>query len=297
MKTNNFFINFIIVSPQPVYVDYIGGITVAHTLANAISSLGENVYLYADSTHPNYNIQCIPWNSQVDFDEENTIVILIAGAGEHTYLPHIPEFLTNAKNIVRWLVNHQVKPYPTENKFYKFHKYWDTLDNQNIDGYLSVIEINKDLFFNRNQPRKGTCYLIKGNLDEEPERAIHSPEDLCIDNHLYSLPNHERMKYLADIFNSSETFISYTHLTFASVLAALCGCKSIIIPKSNIDKEKFHNEIWCSKNGIAFGMDDLPRAIETLPLVPSMVDKYLEVTQPNQIKQFVKNSYEWLNKN
>jgi hypothetical protein len=294
MKTKDFFINFVIVSPQPVYVDYIGGVTVAHTLANAIASLGENVYLYADSTHPNYNIQCIPWGSKVSFDDENTIVILIAGAGEHTYLPYIPDFLKESKNIVRWLVNHQVKSYPPHNKFYKFHKYWDTLDSQNVDGYLSVIEVNKDLFYNRNQPRKGTCYLIKGNLDEEPERAIHTPNDLCIDDHLYSLPNHERMKYLADVFNSSETFISYTHLTFASVLAALCGCKSIIIPKSGISKEKFHNEIWCSKNGIAFGLDDLPRAIETLPLVPSMVEDYLSITQPNQVKQFIQDLYNWL---
>ena len=54
---NNFFLNFIIFSPQPVYVDYIGGVTVAHTLANLLSELGENTYLYSNSTHPNYNVQ------------------------------------------------------------------------------------------------------------------------------------------------------------------------------------------------------------------------------------------------
>lgn len=294
---DNFFINFVIVSPQPVYVDYIGGITVAHTLANALTELGENTYIYANSTHPNYTTQCIPWDTKIDFDNENTIVILIAGAGEHTYLHNIPDYLLNAKHIVRWLVNHQVKPYPQDNKFYKFHKYWDTLESQNIDGYLSVIEIDKNLFYNKNQPRKGTCYLIKGNLDEEPERAIHSPNDLCIDNHLYSLSNSERMKFLANIFNSYERFITYTPLTFSSTLAALCGCTSIVIPKSNFNKQKWQEEIWCNKYGIAIGLEDVPRAIDTLPLVPSMIDDYLKNTQPTQVKQFVEDCYQWLNKN
>ena len=291
---DNFFLNFLIVSPQPVYVDYIGGVTVAHTLANVISSLGENVYLYANSTHPNYNINCIPWGTAINFDNENTVVILIAGAGEHTYLPNIPDYILNAKNIVRWLVNHQVKEYPKENKFYKFHKYWNTVVSQKIDGYLSVIEVDENIFYNKNQSRKGTCYLIKGNLEEEPERAVHTVNDFCIDEHLYRVPSQERMKYLSEIFNTYERFISYTPLTFTSVLAALCGCTSIIIPKSNFNKQKWLDEIWCSKYGIAIGMEDIPRALETLSLVPSMIENYRKNTQPSQVQKFIQDCYTWM---
>lgn len=287
---------FVVVSPQPTYVDHIGGITVAHTLAHQLQLFNEEVYIYADSTNPKYLLKCIPYGSTFDIDD-NTIVILIAGAGEHTYLPHIPKFLTEAKNIVRWLVNHQVKPYPEHNRFYKYHTYWNTLPTQRIDGQLSVIEMNSDLFYNKQYSRKGNCYLIKGNLDEEPERAIHSQNDVCIDYYLHSLPGHEKTKFLSHIFNVSEVFISYTPLTFASVLAALCGCISIVIPKSNFDKDKWKSEIWCTKYGIAVGIDDIQWAVDTMPIVPSMIDQYVNITQPNQIQQFIRDSYSWIETN
>ena len=83
-------------------------------------------------------------------------------------------------------------------------------------------------------------------------------------------------------------------MTFTSVLAAMCGCKSIVIPKSKYDKEKWMNGIWCSKYGIAYGMDDLPRAIATMDQVIPNIKHYLEVTQPAQLKQFIKDCYDWL---
>ena len=285
---------FLIVSPQPTYVDYIGGITVAHTLANAISKEGQDVYLYADSTNPKYNLTCIPHNSVFDFDENNTIVILIAGAGEHTYLPNIPEYIVNAKNVVRWLVNDQVKLYPEKNKFYKFHKYWHTIEQQRIDGYLSVIEVDRNIFLNKHQPRKGTCFLIKGNLDEETDRFINTQNDFCIDQYLYNIPNFHRMQFLSDVFNSHELFISYTPHTFASILAALCGCISVVLPKSNFDKNKWMSEIYFTKYGVAVGMDDISRAKETLHLVPNLIDTYCSEIQPNQVKKFIKDCYEWI---
>lgn len=286
---------FIVVSPQPTYVDHIGGITVAHTLAYNLHLFGEDVSLYADSTNPKYPLKCIPFGSELDIDVNNTIVILIAGAGEHTYLHNIPDILTQSKYVVRWLVNHQVKPYPEHNKFYKYHKYWHTLDSQKIDGELSVIEMNDGLFHNRHLPRKGNCYLIKGNLDEEAERAVHTDQDICIDHYIHSLANFDRTKFLSDVFNVTEVFISYTPLTFASVLAALCGCVSVVIPKSNFDKEKWISEIWCAKYGIAVGLDDIPRAVETMPLVPGMIEEYVNVTQKQQVKKFIEDCYIWIN--
>lgn len=293
-------INFVVVSPMPEYIDYIGGVTVVHTLANQLSSFGENVYIYANSTNPNYNIQCIPWGTNVKFNDENTVLILVAGAGEHTYLHNVPDFFLNAKHIVRWLVNEQVRSYPPENKLYKFHQYWTTLAGQEVDGYLSVIESNHHLFYNKGLERSGTCYLIKGNLDTEPERIVHGPDDLCIDNVLYSIPNLNRMEFYSDLFNKMEYFISYTPFTHTSVLAAMCGCKSIVIPKSEyggvkFDKEKWLNEIWCTKYGIAIGFDDLPRAISTMDKVLPNIEHYENVTQYNQVKNFIKDCYTWLN--
>jgi hypothetical protein len=292
-------INYIVYSPFPEYVSYIGGATVPHTLANLLAQQGENVYLYANSTKKDYNVTCIPWGTNLEFDSENTVVIFIAGAGEHTWDFNVPDILKNAPNIVRWLVNDQVKLYPEEDKFYTFHKYWNVLDSQRIDGELSVIEVNHDIFFNQNKKREGRCYLIKGNLDTEEERSIHNSSDFCIDSVFYNIPDDQKMLFLAELFNEKEYFISYTPFTFMSVLAAMCGCISIIIPKNEyggkpFDKEKWKNEIWCAKPGLAVGLEEVPYAIETNGDVVSNVKHYEEVTQTNQIKTFIEDSYIWL---
>lgn len=292
-------INFIVVSPQPVYVEYIGGITVAHTLANELAKQGENVYLYANSTNSKYNVQCIPWGTAVEFDDDNTIVILISGAGEHTYLPNIPDFLKNAKHVVRWLVNNQLESYPPDNKFYVFHKYWDVIEGQRIDGQLSVIEHDHSLLRDRGWKREGTCYLIKGNLDTESDRIVHSADDFCIDSVLYQIQGN-KVEFLADLFNRKELFISYTPFSHASVLAVMCGCKSVVIPKKMygdiiFDKEKWYTDIWCAKYGIACGMEDLPKKVNEMDKVIPNILHYENVVQYNQINQLIEDSYKWLN--
>lgn len=294
MESRKFNINFIVVSPFPEYVSYIGGATVPHTLANELAKLGENTYLYADTTNPKYNIQCLPWGSTIDYEPENTIVIFLGGAGDYINREHVPTNLINAPNIVRWVVQHQDKLYSPEDRVYVYHKYWDMLPGQRIDGQLSVIEVDLDMFKNRGESRNGTCYLIKGHLDEEAERAIHTENDFCIDSVLYSIPNENKLPFLADLFNKQEYFITYTPMTFTSVLAAMCGCKSIVIPKSKYNKDKWMNDIWCSKYGIAYGIDDLPRAIATMDKVIPNIQHYLSVTQPNQLKTFINDCYNWL---
>jgi hypothetical protein len=293
-------INFVIFSPFPEYVDYIGGATVPHTLAHKLSQLGENVYLYSNSTSTKYsNVTCIPWGTEIEFDPRNTIVIFIAGAGEHTFEHNIPNCLKQAPNKVRWLVNHQVKEYPEEDKFYVYHSYWDVLPQQRIDGKLSVIEVDHDLFQNKNLKREGVCYLEKGGLDTEAERAVHTNQDFCIDSHFYTIPNHEKMKFLANLFNQKELFISYTPFTFMSVLAALCGCKSIVIPKqeyngSMFDKNFWRDTIWCAKYGLGVGLDELQYSEDTLAQVKPNVELYEQVTQRQELTQFVEDSYQWL---
>ena len=278
ISKRNFNINFVIVSPFPDYVSHIGGATVPHTLANELTKLGENVYIYANETNPKYNINCIPWGSNVEFDNENTVVIFLGGAGDHINREYVPDNLKNASNIVRWVVQHQERSYSPEDKVYVFHKYWDMFPEQRVDGELSVIEVDLNLFRDRGEKREGTCYLIKGHLDEEAERAIHKPEDYCIDSVFYSIPNDKKMEFLADLFNKKECFITYTPMTFTSVLAAMCGCQSIVIPKSKYNKEKWMNDIWCSKYGIAYGLDDVPRAMNTMKDVIPNIERYLNTT-------------------
>ena len=81
----NFNINFIVHSPTPEYTSHIGGVAVAHTLANELHLAGENVYLYANITDPKYQVPCIPWGTNLEFDLENTVLIVIAGDGDQLF--------------------------------------------------------------------------------------------------------------------------------------------------------------------------------------------------------------------
>jgi hypothetical protein len=293
MKNKNFKTNFIVFSQFPGYAPHIGA-SVSHDLANYLTLMGENTYIYADSTNPKYKTPCIPWGSEVLFDKENTIVIMVAGSGEHTFQQCIPDWIKTFPNIVRWQVHNQENYYSKEDKFYQNFKYWDTLPEQKVDGDLCIIDIDCDIYRDWGLKREGTCYLIKGGLEVEPERAIHKPEDFCFDNVWYNIPDLEKRKFMAYIFNTKEYFISYAAITFASTAAAMCGCKSIVIPRSNFDKEKIKKEFWNFENGVAFGLEDLPRAINTMDKVHPAVQNFLNVTQPAHLTKFVEDCYNWL---
>ena len=61
---------------------------------------------------------------------------------------------------------------------------------------------------------------------------------------------------MAQFFNGIETFISYDHMTFISVQAALSGCNSVIIPDENGEFSKEHLIQVNRINGVAYGFDD-----------------------------------------
>ena len=285
----DFDINFVIFSQFPQYMDHIGSSTVSHTLANELALLGENSYMYSNST-PHEQVSCIPWGNSIEYDNENTIFILPAGAGEHTFAKDIPNFINNSENIVRHLVNYQVKSYPKENKLYQLSKYFNVLNEQKVDGYMPILNIDFNIFKNHNLPRSGRCYLIKGEEYITGQHMYHTSSDTNLDN--YWVYGENKMKYLAEMFNKHEVFFTYNTQTFISVLAALCGCVSIIIPHPNTSKEKLLN-FPQNKFGISYGFDDIQHSIDTLHLVKENVELCL-LDNRKHLKQFTSNCYDWL---
>ena len=280
-----FDINFVIFSQFPDYMDYIGSSAVSHILARNIALQGENTFIYANTTIHD-NISCIPWGSSIDYDVENTIFIVPAGAGEHTFEKDIPDFINSSSNIVRHQINHQVKKYPTGNKFYSIAPYFRPLSQQHVDGYLTVFDIDFDLFKNYNLPRSGRPIL-------------HTRDDTNIDDYWRYGP--DKMKYLVEIFNKHEIFFTYNTQTFLSVLAALCGCISVVIPHptggGKFPEEESTKEnmlkIPTFRSGIAYGFDDIQHSIDTLPYVKKNLQDCME-NNTQQITQFIDDSHKWL---
>jgi hypothetical protein len=38
----------------------------------------------------------------------------------------------------------------------------------------------------------------------------------------------------------------------------------------------------------------MPRALETLPLVPGLVKDYIDTVQPQEVELFIQDCYDWL---
>ena len=53
----------------------------------------------------------------------------------------------------------------------------------------------------------------------------------------------------------------------------MCGCISVVIPDGVKTKEEWRDGWSLHKYGIAYGEDDIPRAIETLPLLFEEIEK------------------------
>jgi len=293
-KPADFKINFIVYSQFPQYMDYIGSPIVCHSLANNLKTLGENSYIYANQTHPKFSTTCIPWGTDIIYDEENTVLVMPAGAGEHTFEYLIPDNIRSIPNVVRLMVNHQVKPYPPSDKVYELFPYFSTLSNTNIDGKLPNLYIDLEVFYDRGLPREGSCYLVKGGHDDnwglETEK-YHTVDDLCLDN--YWAYDGDRMEYLAEVFNKKESFVTYNAQTGMSILAALCGCRSIVIPKPSIKKEHWLAKFESMKYGIAFGVEDMQRAEETLHLLRPHIEHQLNMYLDRQ-QIFIDDCYTWM---
>lgn len=285
----DFKINFITFSPTPTYIDYIGGIMVCHNLAHSLSLLGENSYIYANNTKPTSNVQTIPWGTELEYDKENTILIVPAGAGEHTFEHSIPENLKNIPNKIRWLINDQVKTYPKEDKMYQNSTYFKTLNPDSNISPLKAYDVDFNVFYNKNLKRNGGCFYTKG---QHIQTQHHKDSDLCLDN-IYSLSTQERNIYLSKIFNEKEYFVCYSHRSSTAKLAALCGCVTIVIPYDDTPYKYWYENIPSMRCGISYGPNNIQHAKDTIHLVKQNIQTHI-TNANNSIENMRNESYTWL---
>jgi predicted glycosyltransferase len=68
----------------------------------------------------------------------------------------------------------------------------------------------------------------------------------------------------------------------------MCGCTSIVVPDPKVSKEQWLNGSRLNQYGIAYGEDDIPRAVETLPLLLEEI-KLVKQDMENDVIKFVKH--------
>lgn len=275
--SNNKKINFVIVSPQ--FSNSSGGILVLHKLAHLLAEFGEQAYINV----PTLN------SSKAKYLSQEQILSLNFNRTMFIY----PEIITgnpyNAKHITRWLLN---TPgiiagngvYGKSDLVYKFWNYFKAPDEDNVNGELRCFDLKLNQFNNKNFPKSGECFLIKKGAYAGKKINKHSSSALNLDKFISD-------EYLSYVFNLKEKFISYDVLTYHSIQAALCGCISIVIPDDGVTKEQWINTCPINKYGVAYGVDDIEWAKNTMHLVRDNLIK-LENESLILIKNFIKNCYD-----
>jgi len=174
-----------------------------------------------------------------------------------------------AKKVVRWLLN---KPgvitgsssYGFDDLiFYYAEHFLPEGLNLGESFRLKITDMKTHIYQDRGeQYREGVYYMVrKGKdipLNYHPKNAIQ------VDGKSHA--------ELAKIFSKAEMFISYDMHTAYSVFASMCGCDSVVVPRSNITKEQWKiGKDSTDLDGIAYGFDDIERARKSRPLMVARI--------------------------
>jgi len=271
----------------------IGGITVGFELCKILDSMGMNIIICAPNKIENSIFSKYYDNNDNDNDNDNdnfkmdeTLVI---------YGETIHGNPLNAKYVARWIlapigICSNIEIYKTWSKndlvyYFNSEKKFDLNPELIGDIYktLTCIYISPLIKNNHNNKRSGHCHTFRKNHMRKKFVRLHP-------NKSFEITRQHTQEDYVNIFNEKEIFISYDPLTFMSIIAAMCGCISIVIKVQDCSSQlewlqttavgQYVNEKKIERlYGIAYGIDEIGWARDTIHLVE---DQWV------QIKEFLK---------
>ena len=282
--------NILIYTHMPKFNFNDGGTVVQYELAKILEEYGQNVRIYLSGNIKIENSIFSKFYNANDFPiDDNTVVIYCEGTQGNPL---------NAKYVVRWMLSKLGQNVPcthlntwSKNELVYYFNSEEKIANNpdkigNIYKLLNVLYIHPFATNYNLNPRTSTCFTIRKavNIHGKVPNFIHPPNSFEI------TINHTQLECIK-IFNNRKFFISYDSLTFLSIIAALCGCISIVKKVKGLSKKDWLNTTAAAEYlkktnetlyGIAYGADDLDNAINTLHMVK---DQWM------RIKQFSKEKY------
>lgn len=264
----------------------IGGQVVLHKLVKILADMGEEVWTnQIPMFECNSNIleqnEDGTWNTK---NVNNTIVAI--------YPEQIEGNPFNVENVTRWILYHTKE---------SIEKTWSTSDIHfyYTEGFksslktrykLTTLDSKLDIFSNKGlgSKKKGYCHINKKKYPVG-EKTLSHLESKDLSNFMEC----GGFKYLAEEFNKHEYFVTYDDATYYSILAALCGCRSIIINTNPLITPDEYREMYhISKYGISYGWNDIKHADLTRDLLRDFI-KSIEKESIKNVTSFVDF---WVNK-
>lgn len=256
---------FIIYSP--LYNENIGGIIVLHKLCHILQSKGFDVYLWpslkphlSEVKNLNYIRKIVSYTKNRFLNYKAYRSPYDLNIASHCNLKDAiiiyPEVVSGnplkAEKVVRWFLHKPgyhtgVINYGVNELYFYFSKEFDdSRINSFAENYLQVLEVMSELYKQENfGKRSGVCYMIRKGKDRD--LSYHPKNAVLLDNLTH--------KEIARAFNKYEYFISYDLYTMYSRYAAMCGCKSLVVPMNDISKENWYSD-KNSRLGVAYGFED-----------------------------------------
>jgi hypothetical protein len=261
------------------YSPGVGGIKVMHKLCDMLNANGFEAYLMPIHIRDDF-YTCSDYNTplvtqEILDDLDNAVVIYPEGI---LYNP------LNAKNVVRWILGmfdkNAAGTYGKDDLIYWYMDYYYNDHLGQKENQLFISEFHSEMFINANYERTGSCYTVrksKSMTNVHPEDSIFIPFEAA-----------GNLIELAELFNRTERFYCYDNYTFLFTQAAMCGCISVVIPDGTKTKEEWLNGSRLYKYGIAYGEDDIPRALATLPLMFREIDQ-IKLEMNEQVIKFTEH--------
>jgi hypothetical protein len=280
-----------------------GGMVVLHQFAKCLEEYGQNVRIIpCVGAKIENSIFSKYYDNEFPIDD-NCVVVYCEGTVGNPL---------GAKYVVRWLLSKlgQNVPYNFVDKMGKNELVYYICSEEKIANnpekigsiykFLHIFYIHPYAKNYNLGPRYGTCFSYRKAIvthGKQPKN-IHPPGSFEITK------AHTPLDYIK-IFNNKKFFISYDSITFLSVIAALCGCISIVKKVDGLSKEDWLNTIGASAveylkyskepglYGIAYGGTDLDFATKTLHMAPDQWDRILKHSKDRYINNFVNDVNNW----
>lgn len=270
---------FVIVSPK----NNSGGVTVLHALCKNLTDLGYNAkmlyinrYLYKEENKKHFWKKIIEYTlvdlagsffpiiTDLFLPRQKRFKDLTVKGCKRKIIPWVdnntvviyPEIVygnfLKAKNVVRWLLYHykyadDKMAYEKDDLFVCYREVFNDnkLNPQKRILYTPYLDLDFYKQYNYGK-REGTCYIIRKGRNR-PDLKEKLGKGIIIDD----LTEKEKVK----TFNECEYCISFDTQTAYSEIAALCGCKSIVLPENGKTKGDYRNKEDVSY-GVAFSLEE-----------------------------------------
>lgn len=258
---------------------FTGGVLVLHKLAYEIASRGYKVTIFTNPEYPHENInierESDENNLNFDYDINRTVII--------------PSFEwknnNKIKHVARWLLYHvncqQSVNVEKGDYVYNFGTFYSC--NSIPENKLTMYDYHLNIFYDKKVNRnKKYCFILNKKTPENYLEIINNFDA----TYLGDWKTNGGYEFLFEKFNEHEYFLTFDDKSFYSTAAALCGTKSIILTDNDTDPKKYREQNPIQKFGVAYGINDIEWAENTINLVRDNIEK-LQIEDEKTINNFL----------